>query len=169
MYLPRPIWHDWKPPGEVKLVLDPNVPTHKTPIVLKDSIKQELDKMEKHRVIRANTWLQTWCPASPTCTRREVTLECPFTQGTSTGLWRDHITRPPRCYSWLTSSQIPRSSWSLMPTHGTGQIEKSVKFGIEYSQNWLWNSCLSSGMALGQSAVPQGHWNDNSSLPTFSP
>ena len=39
-------------PGEVKLVVDPNVPTHidpprKTPIALKDSIKHELEKMEE--------------------------------------------------------------------------------------------------------------------------
>ena len=52
-------------PGEAKLVVDPNVPTHidpprKTPIALKDSIKQELDKMEKSGVIRRVTEPTDW-------------------------------------------------------------------------------------------------------------
>ena len=52
-------------PGEAKLFVDPNVPTHidsprKTPIALKDSIKQELDKMEKSGVIRRVTEPTDW-------------------------------------------------------------------------------------------------------------
>ncbi|WP_419585361.1 reverse transcriptase domain-containing protein, partial [Thiolapillus sp.] len=52
-------------PGEAKLVVDPSVPTHidpprKTPIALKDSIKQELDKMEKSGVIRRVTEPTDW-------------------------------------------------------------------------------------------------------------
>ncbi|KAK7108980.1 hypothetical protein V1264_013102 [Littorina saxatilis] len=52
-------------PGEAKLVVDPDVPTHidpprKTPIALKDSIKNELDKMEESGVIKRVTDPTDW-------------------------------------------------------------------------------------------------------------
>ena len=52
-------------PGEAKLVVDPEVPTHidpprKTPIALKDTIKQELEKMEESGVIKRVTEPTDW-------------------------------------------------------------------------------------------------------------
>ena len=54
-------------PEEVKLVVDPNVPTHidlllspPPSIALKDSIKQELGKMEKSGVFRRVTEPTNW-------------------------------------------------------------------------------------------------------------
>ena len=100
-------------PGAVRLSVNKNIHPHidaprKTPIALKDYIKQELDNMVKNKIIRNQGWSSTWS-TTRNHNSRMARLNEGFTTGNTVIL---AIQRWTICQRWYHHEGIKNYSWN---------------------------------------------------------